>query len=92
MWRRKGWATDYRTLLKVMDRQEFTSPDDFFTLLPSDLPATFTTADLAIACKCPVRLAQQVAYCLKGMGVIDHIGMRGRGYLYQVTDRESISQ
>ncbi len=87
MWRRKGWATDYRRLLEVIDRQEYTCPGDFYALLPSHLAVTFTVADLASACKCPARLARQAAYCLKHMGVIDHIGMRGRAYLYQVAEK-----
>ncbi|TFG66273.1 MAG: hypothetical protein E4H27_10135 [Anaerolineales bacterium] len=88
MWRRKGWATDYKTLLEVVDRQVFTNGADFLTLLPSDLPATFTTADLANACQCPLRLSQRIAYCFKVMGLFQHIGMQGRGYLYQITDRD----
>ena len=54
MWRRKGWATDYKTLLEVVDRQVYTSAEDLLALLPPDLPPTFTAADLANACQCPI--------------------------------------
>ena len=83
-WRRKGWAIDYRNLLEVVESQLFTSAIDFRALLPDSLPGTFTVSDLVEASKCPLRLAQQAVYCLKNMGVIDHIGKKGRAYLYQM--------
>ncbi|MDF1514716.1 MAG: hypothetical protein P1S60_12985 [Anaerolineae bacterium] len=83
-WRRKGWAIDHRRLIDVVDSQTYTSAFDFAALLPANLPAEFTTRDLADAVGCRIRLAQQAAYVLKKMGVLNQIGKKGRAHLYQV--------
>ena len=86
-WRRRGWAIDYRQLLEVVEHQQYTCPDDFKVLLPADLPDIFTKDDLASYGKCRKRLAGRMAYCLREMGVIDHIGKRGNAYLYKIADK-----
>jgi hypothetical protein len=85
-WRRKGWVIEKRNLLEVVGSTRYTCPADFLALLPMELPEQFTTSDLAKACKCRIRLARQMAYCLREMGGIHQIGKRGRAYLYQVAD------
>lgn len=70
VWRRKGWGVVERRLVEVVDRQVFARPDDFASLLPPDLPATFTTADLAGALGVDRDLAQKMAYCLRAAGTI----------------------
>jgi len=82
-WRRKGWVTEERRLLDVVDRRLFESPEDVATLIPSELPEPFTTSDLAAALGRPRRLAQQMAYCLREMGVIAQVGTRARAKLYE---------
>jgi hypothetical protein len=81
-WRRKGWVTQERRLIKVMDRQLFQEPEDFAALLPSTIQGEFTTTDLASALSNKRRLAGQMAYCLREMGAITVVGKRGRAYLY----------
>ncbi len=81
-WRNRGWVTVERRLLEVVDRQTFRSPEDLAALLPQDLPARFTTADLAEAMDGPRWLAQKMAYCLRKMDAIVQIGKRGRSNLY----------
>ena len=81
-WRRRGWVTEERRLLAVLDRRLFTSPQDLLDLIPPGLPAEFTTADLAAAMQIPRYLAQKAAFCLRHMNAITHIGKRGRSYLY----------
>ena len=83
-WRRRGWAIDYRQLLEVVDQQHYTCPADFIALLPTNLPDIFTTDDLASCSKSRKRLAGRMAYCLREMGVIDHIGKRGNAYQYKI--------
>ena len=82
-WRRRGWVSDDRILLDVVDRRRFTCPADFAALLPAALPVDFTTTDLARALHRPRWLAQKMAYCLREMEVIEQVGHRKRSYLYR---------
>ncbi len=81
-WRRKGWVTHERRLLEVVDRRLFESPEDLGDLMPAGLPGEFTTADLAKAIHRPRRLAQQMAYCLRELGLIKRIGQQGNALVY----------
>jgi hypothetical protein len=81
-WRRRGWVTHERRLRQVVGRRLFAAPADLGALLPADLAAPFTTADLAVALGRSRRLAQQMAYCLREMGVLTPVGRRGRAILY----------
>jgi hypothetical protein len=82
-WRRRGWVTHERRLLKVFERQVFQTLDDLATLLPSDLPEQFTTADIAERLGRPRRLGQQMAYCLREAGAITPVGHLARSVLYE---------
>ena len=81
-WRRKGWVTNERRLLDVVDQRLFETPADMAALLPSRLKEPFTTSDLAKAAGIPRRLAQRMAYCLREMGAITASGKRGNAILY----------
>jgi len=81
-WRRGGWVTEERHLLSVFERQLFQDVEDLWLLLPDNLSAEFTTADLTRLMKIPKRTAGQVAYCLRRLDAIEQIGKRGRSYLY----------
>lgn len=80
---KKGWVKEERRLLAVIERRLFESPDDLAGLLPPGLPDPFTTRDIARAARMPVRLAQQMVYCLRACGCIEQAGMTGRAYLYR---------
>lgn len=81
-WRRRGWVTHERRLLKVLGGQTFETASDLAALVPTDLVDPFTTSDLAAALAQPRRLAQRMAYCLREMGAIAQVGKRGRAHLY----------
>jgi hypothetical protein len=81
-WRRHGWVVHERRLLDVVERRLFESPQDLAALLPPGLAEPWTTADLAEARNLPRRLAQQMAYCLRKMGMIESVERRGRAHLY----------
>lgn len=80
-WRRKGWVTEERRLLGVVEQRLFEKPADWLALLPEGL-GPFTARDLAEAMAIKVELAQKIAYCLRNVGAIDFIGRRGRANLY----------
>lgn len=81
-WRRRGWATQERRLLQVVDSHLFREPADMAQLVPEQLAEPFTTADLARAAGFGRRLAQKMAYCLRRMGVLEISGKAGRALLY----------
>ncbi len=80
--RRKGWVTQERRLLGVVERRLFESPADVAALIPKDLAEPFATSDLAAAIGKRRRLAQKMAYCLREMGVIAPVGKQGNAILY----------
>jgi hypothetical protein len=81
-WRRKGWVTHERRLLRVVDRHRYRTPAEMAALIPRDLGQPFTTSDLAVSLAQPRRIAQQMAYCLREMGVIVRVGKQGNALVY----------
>lgn len=86
-WRRRGWVTHERRLLKVVGSRVFHTPRDLAVLLPDSLPPTFTVRDVARAAGQPVWMAQKMVYCLRALGAITAQGKRGRAALYSRPDR-----
>ena len=81
-WRRRGWGTTERRLLQVVDSRLFSTSTDLAALIPESLNVPFTTAELAEAIGRPRRLAQQMAYCLRCVGVLSEAGRQGRAIRY----------
>jgi hypothetical protein len=81
-WRRHGWVTHERRLLKVLDRHILADPEDCVCLLPQDLTEPFTTRELATALDRSRRFSQKMAYCLHRMGALTQTGKRGNAWLY----------
>jgi len=82
-WRKRGWGIEERRLLDVLNSHLIEGPGDILKLIPSDLPAEFTTQDLAREMGEPLWLAQKSAYCLRQMGIIEQTGKSGRLNLYK---------
>jgi len=82
-WRRGGVSIIDRRLLHVVRQVEFTCPQDFLSMLPENLPETFSNTDLASALRIKPGLARKMSYCLKKMGAICPDGKRGRAFLYR---------
>ncbi len=68
------------------ERLRITGPADAARLLPPGLPELFDTAQLAEAAAIERRLAQQMTYCLRALGVLDTTGKRGNAIVYRRTD------
>ncbi|MHB1382133.1 MAG: hypothetical protein ACYCXJ_07930, partial [Thermoleophilia bacterium] len=83
-WRRRGWATDERRLLEVVESRLFRDAADLRALIPEAIGESFTTADMAEAMGIRRELAQRMAYCLRQAGVVELTGKRGRSNLYRV--------
>ena len=83
-WRRGGLRIADHCLIDVLSRHLFTHPSDFLDLIPTGLPEPFSTKDLADGIGQPRWVAQEMAYCLRHMGVIEVIEKNGNALLYGV--------
>lgn len=84
-WRRRGWSTLERRLIAVVGSVQVRDPSDLAALIPTDLAEPFTTADLATASGRSRRVAQQMAYCLRGVGVFEEVGKTGNSIEYVIS-------
>jgi hypothetical protein len=82
-WRRRGWGTEERRLLGVVEQRLYEDPADWRAFIPKDL-GTFTARDLAEAIGIRRKLAEKMVYCLRKVSVIKLIGKKGRANLYSV--------
>jgi hypothetical protein len=83
-WRRRGWMVVERRLVQVVGSLLLATVEDLNDLIPSGLPDPFTTADLASGLGRSRRAAQQMAYCLRRVGVLTEVGKRGNQVEYRV--------
>jgi hypothetical protein len=88
--RRHGWVVAGRRLISVEQSVRIGCPDDAVRLLPPSLPELFDTAQLAEAAAIERRLAQQMAYCLRAMGVLGTVGKRGNAIVYRRLDTPAL--
>lgn len=89
-WRRRGWVISGRRLERVHERRNFKEPRDLLALLPPGLPELFTTADLAGSARLPRRLAQQAAYCLHELRLVERAGKAGNAHLYRLQSSTAV--
>jgi translation initiation factor IF-1 len=82
-WRRQGWVVEEHRLLVVHERVRVSTPDDVASMLPATVPDEFTTSDLAAALGRPLRLAQQMAFCLRTLDLVAPVGKRGNSVIYR---------
>ncbi len=84
-WRRKGWVTQERKMLYVVnDDHLFENGSDLRALIPHEFPGAFTVADLVETAGISKRLAGKMAYCLKKAKAITAHGKRGNAILYHM--------
>ncbi len=84
-WRRRGWSIKDRRLLDILECYVFNSLKDYLSLVPEDLPSTFTIHQLSARLKVPYNLASKMVYCLRKMGLIDKFAKQGRSTLYTLS-------
>jgi hypothetical protein len=72
-----------RRLLAVVERLALPDRAAYRRFIPAALTRPFTTAEFSAAAKLPARLGQQTVYCLRGMGLLQSVGTRGRSILYE---------
>ncbi len=90
-WRTRGWVTEERRLLDVVDRRVFEGPASWLALLPARTEP-FTSRDLAQAIGVRLDLAQKMTYAMRHAGLLEPAGKRGRAILYQASATECSCQ
>lgn len=85
-WRRRGWVTHERKLIRVVCQRALKTPADMLAFIPSTLAEPFTTSDLATTIGKPQRLAQKIVYFLRQMNCIQPVGKRANSILYNGLD------
>ncbi|MCK4848116.1 MAG: hypothetical protein KAT16_03750 [Candidatus Heimdallarchaeota archaeon] len=89
---RRKFRTEIRDLIKIVDRYEIRTRDDFLNLLPSDLPEQFTNQDLASKMtfknktRKNYRLPGRITYSLCQLGLLKRAGKKRNAYLFQITN------
>ena len=81
-WRRRGWVTEERRLLRVVDRRILNSPADMHAFIPATLAEPFSVNDLVKSTNINGRLAQKMVYCLRAMGCVAPVGKKANAILY----------
>ena len=81
-WRRRGWVTVDRQLVRILERRLLQGRAGLLGLLPAGLPEPFGSAEVASLSGMTRRSAQALLYCLRRMGAVElgeRIG-RAQGY------------
>ncbi|MFN8854061.1 MAG: hypothetical protein ACK50P_00730 [Planctomycetaceae bacterium] len=90
---RRRWGRNYqvcdRALTAVIECRSLCTTADLIALLPPELPAEFTTADLARTGAIPRWLAQRAAYCLRQTKAAEVAGKQGNAWVYRLVDIEA---
>lgn len=81
---RGGFRTEDRQLREILGRHRFEESRDLFELVPDGLPQVFTTADLASRAGIGRDVAQQMAYCLRPLGLFVEQGRTKAGIQYSL--------
>lgn len=74
-----------RRLVEVLERVELRGPADLQGRLAGLPPGSFSTRELAEALPCRRVLAGRIVYCLRGCGLLEDAGRRGRVPLYRLS-------
>jgi hypothetical protein len=88
--RRRQYRVVDRHLLEVLASLTLAGPADCLALLPPGLPRPFTNRDLGRALRQPARLAAQMTYCLRRMGLLSSPGKRGQAVLHDFANEVSL--
>lgn len=84
-WRRGGVSILDRKLVEVLETRVFQTREDYAALLPKELSGEFTNRELAEAAGISLSLARKMTYTLRGAGVLQEVGKRGREIVHRLT-------
>ncbi len=79
---RGGWRRRGRSLVNIQHRQRFASPTDLLSFFQAPLPDEFDSAEISRALGEKRDIGQQMAYCLRHLGLIEISGKQGNSLRY----------
>jgi hypothetical protein len=85
-WRKGGWVTDERRLIRVMEKRTLNTPADMLAFLPGTLAEPFSVGDVAEAMGERIALARKMVYCLRSVGCLAPVGKLANAILYARQD------
>lgn len=91
-WRENDHVVADQRLVSIGDSVRLRSAADLLKLLPTRIPAKFHSGQLAEHCGVRRHIAQRIAYCLREMRAIEHIGKQGNSLLYRLPKRRTRSR
>jgi hypothetical protein len=83
-WSRSDFEVEDQILTAVQEVHRFQTAHDLLRLVPGPMEQPFHSGDLADRLGVARWRAQQAAYCLVRMGVIDQVGKTGNTRLYRI--------
>jgi hypothetical protein len=86
-WRKNDHVVADQRLIHVGEGVRLRKPADLLRLMPAGLAAEFHTGQLAEHCQIRRHVAQRIAYCLREMQAIQHVGKQGNTLLYRLPKR-----
>lgn len=88
-WRRDDHEVADQRLVSVGPSIRLRQARDLVRLLGVRLPGEFHTATLAELCQVRRHVAQRIAYCLREMKAVEHVGKQGNTLVYRLPRRLS---
>lgn len=86
-WRRNDQVVADQKLVSVGQTVRLSSAADLIDLIPAKLPKRFHTGQLAELAGIHRSVAQRIAYCLREMNAIEHVGKQGNALVYRLPAR-----
>ena len=86
-WRRNDQVVADQKLVSVGQTIRLSTAADLVDLIPAKLPKQFHTGQLAELAGIHRSVAQRIAYCLREMNAVEHVGKQGNALLYRLPTR-----
>jgi hypothetical protein len=86
-WRRNDQVVADQKLVSVGQTIRLSTAADLIDLIPAKLPKQFHTGQLAELAGIHRSVAQRIAYCLREMNAVEHVGKQGNALLYRLPAR-----
>jgi len=88
-WRKDDHVVADQRLVSVGDTVRLRKAADLIRLMPPGLPSEFHSGLLSEHCGIRRHVAQRIAYCLREMQAVEHVGKQGNTLLYRLPKRKA---
>jgi hypothetical protein len=88
-WRKNDHVVADQRLVSTGDTVRLRKAADLIRLMPPGLPPEFHSGLLSEHCGIRRHVAQRIAYCLREMQAVEHVGKQGNTLLYRLPKRRA---